>query len=73
MVEHPEETISLAQLAPGELTLDIYHSLVDFEKAVTEDHLETAQFGDNALQISIDSILTEDQVPVPDPVANTSS
>ena len=44
-----------------EMTLEIYPSLTDFGKWVVQDQPETVQVVDSALQMSIDSILKEDQ------------
>ena len=63
-----EHTVTLIEITPKDLTPDIYWSLADFEKCFVHDQLEIIYF---TLQTSIDSILTEDQDPGINPVADT--
>ena len=53
-----------------EITLEIYPSLTDFKQSVGQDQANTVQVVDNALQMSIDSLFTEDLDSVSDTVAN---
>ena len=73
MIEHSEQTDSSAKITPLKKTLDIYPSLADLEKAIKWDHTETVKVADNSLQISINSVFTTNQGPVPNPVANVPS
>ena len=61
------------EITPKEITLEIYTSLTDFEKSVVYDQSQMVQVVDNALQTPIDSLLTEDQNLISNPVDDIHS
>ena len=70
--EHPEQTVTLMEIIPRDNTRNLL-SLTDCEKSVLEDQLDRIHIVDNALQISIDSLLMEDLDSISDLVADTPS
>ena len=57
--KYQEQTVPLTEITPK-----IYPSLTDTEQNTMQDQPETVQVMGNALQTSIDSILTEVQEPI---------
>ena len=73
MSEHLEETGSLVEITSKKITLEMYTALTDLEKSVAQDQTGAMQIVDNALQTSIDNLLTEDPGSISISVANVPS
>ena len=59
--EHLVQSVTIIEIAPSDIIPEIYPSLKDFENKIIHDQQCQPETVDNALQTSIDSLLTEDQ------------